>query len=81
MSPTPQPPVDEETWRNRFVMINLVRIGGTAVALLGLYLWHSDAIREGGAMETGLPIALVGLVISFVAPRMLARKWRTPPEQ
>ena len=81
MSPNIQPPVDEETWRNRFIMINLVRIGGTAVALLGLYLWHSDALREGGAMETGLPIALVGIAISFLGPRMLVKKWRTPPEQ
>ena len=77
---TPTPP-DEATWRNRFILLNLVRIGGTAIVLIGLYLWHSDSLRPGGAMEIGLPMALIGLAISFLAPRMLARKWRTPPGQ
>jgi len=81
MSLEPKNPMDEATWRSRFIMINLTRIGGTAVALLGLYLWHSDHLREGGAMEVGLPIALLGIAISFLVPRLLARKWRTPPEQ
>jgi hypothetical protein len=49
--------------------------------LIGLFLWHSDSIRPGGAMEIGLPLALIGLVISFWAPKSLARKWRTPPGQ
>jgi hypothetical protein len=78
MSPDPRQP-DEATWRNRFIIINLVRIGGTLVVLLGLFLWHSDWLRSGGAMEVGLPLALVGLVASFWGPLALARKWRTPP--
>lgn len=81
MTSTPPPPFDDATWRNRFVMINLVRIGGTVIALLGLYLWHTDSLREGGAIEVGLPLALIGLAISFLAPRYLTRKWRTPPEK
>jgi len=81
MSPNIPPPVDEATWRNRFITINLVRIGGTAVALLGLYLWHTDTVREGGALEVGLPLALIGLAISFLGPQLLARKWRSPPGQ
>jgi len=81
MSPNPPPPADEETWRNRFIALNLVRIGGTVIALLGLYLWHSDQLRQGGAMEVGLPIAVLGVVISFLGPRQLAKKWQSPPEQ
>ena len=73
------PAPDEAMWRNRFIFINIVRIGGTAIVLLGLYLWHSDAVRLGGAIEIGLPLAVVGLVISFFAPKALARRWRTPP--
>jgi len=79
MSTEPHPPVDEETWRNRFIMLNMTRIGGTMVVLFGLFVWHSDWVRSGGAMEIGLPIALVGLAISFGGPKMLARRWRTPP--
>lgn len=68
----------EDQWRNRFVAINLVRIGGTIVALLGILLWQSDTFVEGGHW-VGFPIALAGLAASFVAPQYLARKWRTPP--
>jgi hypothetical protein len=78
MTPDPRP-IDEATWRNRFITINLVRIGGTLVVLFGLFVWHSDWMRSGGAIEIGLPLALVGLVISFWGPLVLARKWRTPP--
>ncbi len=81
MSPAPKLPPDEAVWRNRFITINLIRIGGTIIVLVGLYLWHADAVREGGAIEIGLPMALIGLVISFFGPGYLARKWRTPPEQ
>ena len=75
------PPVDEATWRNRFIAMNLTRIGGTVVALAGLLIWHSDLYRQGGAIELGLPLAVIGVVISFVGPLVLARRWRTPPGQ
>ena len=73
------PPVDEATWRNRFIILNLTRIGGTIVVLVGLAIWHGNLVREGGAIEIGLPIALIGLVISFWLPKRLAQKWKTPP--
>ncbi len=71
-------PVSDSTWRNRFIVMNLVQIGGTAVVLFALLLWQSDLIVEGGSV-LGFPLALVGLVISFFAPRLLARRWKTPP--
>jgi hypothetical protein len=66
-------------WRNRFILMNLVRIGSTAVVLLALLLWQTDMFVQGGSI-IGLPIALVGLFASFFAPRHVARQWRTPPE-
>ena len=71
--------ISEAQWRNRFILMNLVRIGSTAVVLLALLLWQTDVFVQGGSI-IGLPIALVGLVASFFAPRYLARQWRTPPE-
>ena len=71
-------PQDEEVWRNRFIAINLVRIGATLVVLFALVLWQSDLIVEGGSI-LGLPLALAGLVASFWAPKWLAGRWRTPP--
>ena len=72
-------PQDDETlWRNRFIMVNMVRIGGTVLVLFALALWQSDLVVEGGSIA-GLPLALIGLAISFGGPVYLARKWRTPP--
>jgi hypothetical protein len=75
MSPEP----DEAQWRNRFILINLARIGATIVCLLGLLLWQSDVFVADGSW-VGFPIAILGLVASFFAPRYLVRRWRTPPE-
>ena len=69
---------DDEIWRNRFILINLTRIGGTILVLVALLIWQSDMIVEGGHF-IGFPIALVGLAISFGGPQFLARRWRTPP--
>lgn len=74
---TPQD--DVTVWRNRFIAINLVRIGGTVIVLFGLAIWHSDLLVQGGSMAVGLPLALAGLVASFWGPKVLAARWRTPP--
>jgi hypothetical protein len=69
---------DEALWRNRFIMINLLRIGGTLVVLFALALWQSDLIVQGGTV-LGFPLALIGLVVSFWGPVWLTRRWRQPP--
>jgi len=72
-------PDDEAMWRNRFILINLVRIGGTFLVLFALVVWQGDLLVEGGHI-IGFPFALIGLAISFLGPRYLARRWRTPPD-
>jgi hypothetical protein len=67
--------VSNATWRKRFIMINLVQIGGTILVLFSLLLWQTDYIVQGGS-SAGFPLAMVGLVISFFAPRALARHWK-----
>ncbi|MGZ8281492.1 MAG: hypothetical protein ACXWUN_00910 [Allosphingosinicella sp.] len=70
---------DEDViWRNRFIVINLVRIGATIVVLLALLLWQTDIFVEGGSI-LGFPLALAALVVSFFGPKWLAGRWRTPP--
>lgn len=68
--------IDEATWRRRFIIVNLVQIGGTIFVLFSLLLWQTDYIVEGG-WWIGFPMALLGLVISFFGPRALARHWKT----
>ena len=74
---TPQD--DETVWRNRFIAINLVRIGGTVVVLFALAIWYGDVLVEGGTIVVGLPLALAALVVSFWGPKWLAARWKTPP--
>lgn len=67
--------VSEATWRRRFILINLVTIGGTVLGLFGLLLWQTDYVVAGGSV-LGFVMALVGLAISFFAPRVMARRWK-----
>ena len=71
-------PSDDDIWRNRFIALNLVRIGGTVLVLFALALWQSDLIVRGGTI-VGFPLALIGLVISFWGPKYLSRRWRQRP--
>lgn len=73
-------PQDDDTlWRNRFIAINLVRIGGTVIVMIALAIWYSDLLVEGGTLVLGLPLALAGLVVSFWGPKWLASRWKSPP--
>jgi hypothetical protein len=74
---TDYPAVSEQTWRNRFIVMNLVRIGGTAIVLLGLVIWQGDLLREGGWPAVGFPMAIVGLIVSFFGPIGLRKLWRS----
>jgi uncharacterized membrane protein YhaH (DUF805 family) len=72
--------VSEATWRRRFILVNLVTIGGTLLALFGLLLWQTSYIVAGGSVA-GFALALIGLFISFFAPRMMARRWKRPGDR
>ncbi|MEA3034983.1 MAG: hypothetical protein QOH04_742 [Sphingomonadales bacterium] len=69
-------PQDDDLWRNRFIAVNLIRIGGTAIVLFGLILWQTNVIVPGGAPLAGIPLAAAGLIASFWAPIALARHWK-----
>jgi hypothetical protein len=73
------PEQQEAQWRNRFILMNLVRIGGTIVVLLALLLWQTDTFVAGGSW-IGFPLAIAALVVSFFGPKYVAGRWRTPPE-
>lgn len=61
----------------RFAVINITRIGGVACVLVGMLI-ASDRILPGAPDWVGYPFLALGLVGAFVAPVLLARKWRTP---
>ena len=63
--------------RARFVIIQLVRIGGVALAWFGLMI-------IGGKFDlpplAGYFFAVAGVVEAMVLPVLLARRWKTPSE-
>ncbi len=67
--------------RARFAMLGAMRAAGVALMLIGLWIWLGDLVRTGGYMPVGLPLFAVGLVESLIVPKILARRWRTPPER
>ena len=67
--------VSPAAWRNRFILVNLGTIGGAALTFFSLVLWQTDYVVHGGSV-LGFPLALLGLVISFFAPRVMARWWK-----
>jgi hypothetical protein len=68
-------PPDESVWRDRFIQINMTRIGGTLVVLLGLIVWQTDIFTPGGSI-IGFPLAILGLIASFGGPIWLSRRWK-----
>jgi hypothetical protein len=72
------PKEDRALWRNRFILVNLIRIAASVGVLLAILLWQTDRFVQGGTI-LGLPLALVCLFISFFAPKYLAGRWRAPP--
>jgi hypothetical protein len=67
---------DESVWRDRFIQINMTRIGGTLIVMLGLIVWHTNVFTPGGSTIIGFPLAILGLIASFGGPIWLARRWK-----
>ena len=63
--------------RNRFIIIQLVRISGVALVLIGLLVMNG---RINLPREAGFVRAAAGLFEAMLAPLLLARKWKTPSQ-
>jgi len=65
--------------RNRWVVIQAMRVGGVAFAILGIMMAR-DVVVIGGDDNrlVGYGFIVIGLLDAFVVPQYLARKWRTP---
>lgn len=68
----------EKLERNRFLVLNVVRISGALMILFAL------AIISKGFLdlpkEAGYAIFFVGIIDFIVAPLLLARAWSTPKD-
>lgn len=72
---TPAP--DDMVAQTRFMYITLAKLIGTILMLLGMGIMLTGKVEPrdliGGTLFVG------GVFLSLLLPRLLARKWRTPP--
>lgn len=69
--------MNDDVARNRFFMINAVRIAGMVTVLIGIAIHYRKIDLPE---QAALPLALIGMAGFFFLPRLLASKWRTPGE-
>ncbi|MET0179052.1 MAG: hypothetical protein ABW194_01050 [Novosphingobium sp.] len=63
----------------RFAVIQLVRLTGVALFVVGLLIQSRRLVwAEGLPTELGYVLMVVGLVEVFALPALLARHWRSP---
>jgi hypothetical protein len=65
----------EDPAKARFMILNLVRVTGMTLALLGLAI---VAGKVSVPREVGYVFFVVGLLDAMIVPIILARKWKTP---
>lgn len=66
---------DDNRARTRFMIIQLMRLGGVALVVFSLLVINRVLTLPD---IIGWPLLAIGLIEIFVIPRMLARIWRTP---
>lgn len=68
---------DDKLARNRLVMLNLVRLSGLAMVLIGIAI-HFGKIAS--PEWVAYVFTAMGLVDFFFMPNLVARNWRTRDE-
>jgi hypothetical protein len=68
-------PVDDTRPRNRWAAINVARLGGVALTVLGIMVLSG---RVELPREAGWAALVIGLAGALILPGVLVRRWRTP---
>lgn len=68
--------MDEESHaRNRLLAYTAVRFGGLAIFFLGIAIMYTSLVRPGGWPQVGAIVAILGVIDSLFAPRLLKKTW------
>jgi hypothetical protein len=67
--------MDEDVAKRRLLIYTLVRLGGLAIFFLGVAIIYTDLVRKGGWPQVGAIVAILGVIDSFFAPRLLKKAW------
>ncbi|MEO7654438.1 MAG: hypothetical protein ABIS23_01995 [Sphingomicrobium sp.] len=66
---------DDAKWRKRLLGYSAVRLGGLIVFGLGVAIFYTDILREGGWPQVGALVIILGLIDALFAPRLLKKHW------
>lgn len=69
--------MNEDQARQRFLVLNLVRLSGAVLAAVGLTV---IAGKLDLPIASGYILFAVGLFEALFMPAILARKWKSPPD-
>jgi hypothetical protein len=67
--------MDEEKARSRLLAYTAVRFGGLALFFLGIAIIYTNLVRPGGWPQVGAIVAILGVIDSIFAPRLLKKAW------
>lgn len=67
----------EELARKRFMLLQIIRLGGAVMAMIGAVIISGRLIDMP---MLGYVLLIVGAVEFFVLPNLIARGWRTPDQ-
>jgi hypothetical protein len=67
--------MDDDVARQRLLVYTLVRLIGLAIFFLGIAIIYTDLVRPGGWPQIGAIVAIIGVIDSLIAPRLLKRRW------
>jgi hypothetical protein len=65
----------DDVARRRLLVHSLIRLAGLAIFFLGVAIMYTDLLRRGGWPQLGAIIAIMGVLDSILAPRLLKRAW------
>ena len=66
---------DEAKWRKRLLAYTAARMGGLVIFGLGLAIFYTDLLREGGWPQVGAVVIILGLIDALFAPMVLKKHW------
>jgi hypothetical protein len=72
-------PQEETRAQYRFLLLNLCRISGAILLVLGLAVIAREAF--GLPKAAGYVLFFVGIIEFIFVPVLLAKRWKSPPSQ
>ena len=73
--------MDDDVARQRLLVYSFVRLVGLAIFFLGIAIIYTNLVRPGGWPQLGAIVAILGVIDSVLAPRLLKRAWDKADEE